>query len=443
MFKAVLNDFGQAETLYADPGVAFAGSTLSTFDALMKERYMDSSIVEKLVYPENPLLAKLQNSGDTEMVGDVMPVPIFTALPQGLSGGFTTAQTNAGLTSGNTTSYKWQIQAGEYYGVTYIGDKLIMASRTNKGAFLANKEIELDGLFEQAGENMSVYLWGNGGQAIGRRATLSGNDVTLVSDIDAQNFEVGMNLKASLADGSTSTDTQRGGTAATVTGVNRSTGVVTATTWGNITSFADNDYLFREGDFFGDQSVTVIKGVQAFLTASDAPPALWGITAAQRATDPQRYAGCRVASGTVAGKTYEERIKILLSQMTGRFKAKAPTAGWMNPEDFQVLETLMSARGVRPLEDDSTKFGFMKIDIATGAGRIPIYCDRHCPKGTFFALRMEDWGISCMGELLHFQNGDGMEILRVYNSTNYEARLISYPLLYNRAPKNSGRVPLT
>ena len=65
-----------------------AGSTLTTFDALMKERYMDSSIVEKLVYPEKPLLAKLQNSGDTEMVGDVMPVPIFTTLPQGLSGGF-------------------------------------------------------------------------------------------------------------------------------------------------------------------------------------------------------------------------------------------------------------------------------------------------------------------------------------------------------------------
>jgi hypothetical protein len=419
-----------------------AGSTLTTFDALMKERYMDSSIVEKLVYPENPLLAKLQNSGDTEMVGDVMPVPIFTALPQGLSGGFTTAQTNAGLASGNTTSYKWQIQAGEYYGVTYIGDKLIMASRTNKGAFLANKEIEIDGLFEQAGENMSVYLWGNGGQAIGRRASLAGNDMSLVSDIDAQNFEVGMNLKASVADGSTSTDTQRGGTAATVTGVNRSTGVITATTYGNITSFADNDYLFREGDFFGDQGVIVIKGVQAFITASDAPPALWGVTAAARATDPQRYAGCRVANASIQGKTYEERIKILLAQMTGRFKAKAPTAGWMNPEDFQVLETLMSARGVRALEDETTKFGFTKIDIATGSGRIPIYCDRHCPKGTFFALRMEDWGISCMGELLHFQNGDGMEILRVYNSTNYEARLISYPLLYNRAPKNSGRVSL-
>lgn len=419
------------------------GSTISTFDALMKERYMDSSIVEKLVYPENPLLAKLQKSGDSEMVGDVMPVPFFTALPQGVGATFTTAQTKATTATGaNTTSLKWQIQAGDYYGVVLIGDKVIEASRNNKGAFLANKEQEIDGLFEQAGENLSIYLWGNGGQALGRRASLAGNDVTLVEAMDAQNFEVGMDLRASPDDGSDSTHALRAGNVATLSGINRATGKLTATDWADITAFADNDYLFRDGDFFGDTGTVVIKGIQAFLTATDIPPALWGVTAAQRLADPQRTAGCRVDPALVAGKTYEERIKILLAQMTGRFKAKAPTAGWMNPEDFQVLETLMTARGVRPLEDKETHFGFMKIDIATGAGMLPIFCDRHCPKGTFFALRMADWGISSMGELLHFQGKDGLEILRRYNSTDYEARLISYPLLYNRAPKNSGRVSL-
>jgi hypothetical protein len=409
----------------------------------MKERYMDSSIVEKLVYPENPLLAKLQKSGDSEMVGDVMPVPFFTALPQGVGGTFTTAQTKATTSTGaNTTSLKWQIQAGDYYGVVLIGDKVIEASRNNKGAFLANKEQEIDGLFEQAGENLSIYLWGNGGQALGRRASLAGDDLLLVEPMDAQNFEVGMDLRASPDDGSVSTHALRAGNPATLSGINRATGKLTATDWADITAFADADYLFRDGDFFGDQGTTVIKGVQAFITATDTPAALWGVTAAQRLADPQRTAGCRVNPALVAGKTYEERIKILLAQMTGRFKAKAPTAGWMNPEDFQVLETLMTARGVRPLEDKDTHFGFMKIDIATGAGMIPIYCDRHCPKGTFFAMRMQDWGISSMGELLHFQGKDGLEILRRYNSTDYEARLISYPLLYNRAPKNSGRVSL-
>jgi hypothetical protein len=418
-------------------------STLTTFDALLKERYMDSSIVEKLMYPENPLLAKLQKLGDTEMVGDTMPVPIFSALPQALGSGFSTVQTKSGTAGGNTTSYKWAITAGSYYGVVAIDDKVIEASRTNKGAFLGNKEVEIDGLFEQASEILSVYTWGNGGSAIGRRLSLSGNDLTLYADIDAQNFEVGMDLRASPNDGSTSTDTLRGGTAATVSGINRSTGVVTATTYGNITSFADGDYLFRDTDFFGSTGSVIIQGVQSFITPTDTPPALWGVTAASRAVDPQRFAGCRVPQSVIAGKSYEERIKILLAWMTGRFKAKAPTAGWMNPEDFQVLETLMSARGVRPLEDDSTKFGFMKIDVMTGSGRLPIYCDRHCPKGTFFALRMEDWGLSSMGELTHFQNRDGLQILRQGTTTAYEARLISYPLLYNRAPKNSGRVSLT
>lgn len=405
---------------------------------------MDSSIVERLVYPDNPLLAKLQKIGDTEMVGDQMPVPFFTALPQGLASGFTTAQTNAALTAGNTTSKKWVITAGDYHGVIYIGDKVIMASRTNKGAFLANKEVEMDGLLEQAGENLSVYLWGNGGQALGRRASLSGDNLTLTSDIDAQNFEVGMNLKASPNDGSTATDALRAGNPATLSAVNRSTGVISAADWADITSFADGDYLFREGDFFGDTGTVVIKGVQAFITATDNAPALWGVTAAERLTDPQRFSGCRVPTAVTAGKTYEERIKILLSWMQGRFKTKTSgLTGYMNGEDFQVLETLMAARGVRQLSDDSTKFGFARIDIETAAGRIPIICDRHCPKGTFFVLRMDDWGISSMGELLHWQNGDGLQILRVYNSTNYEARVISYPLLYNRAPKNSGRVSLT
>lgn len=404
---------------------------------------MDSSIVEKLVYPENPLLAKLTKSGDTEMVGDVMPVPFFTALPQGVGGTFATAQTKAATSTGaNTTSLKWQIQAGDYYGIVLIGDKVIEASRTNKGSFLANKETEIDGLFEQAGESLSIYGWGNGGQSIGRRVSLSGNDLQLENPQDSQNFEVGMDLRASANDGATTTDAQRAGNPATPTGVNRGTGVITATDWADITAFADGDYLFRDGDFFGDQAVTVLKGVQAFITATDTPPALWGVTANQRLADPQRTAGCRVPQNVIAGKTYEERIKILLAYMTGRFKSKSPTSGWMHPEDFQVLETLMSARGVRPLEDSNAKFGFMKIDIATGAGMIPIYCDRHCPKGTFFALRMEDWGLSSMGELLHFQGKDGLEILRRATSTDYEARLISYPLMYCRAPKNNGRVSL-
>lgn len=438
MFDFSLDDLGGIKTAsYRSPNICH-GSTLTTFAALLKDRFMDSSMVEELAYPENPLLTMLEKRGDTGMVGDQMPVPILTSNPQGAGAVFSTAQTNAT----NIVASKFNIVAGDYYGVVQIGDKVLEASRTNQGAYLENKKVEIDGLYETAGENLSIYLWGNGGQALGQIGNIQNtNDIVLQDGTQVAMFEVGMTVVASATDGSDPTNTLRAGSA-TISAINRGTGLITLNTVAGITSLANGDFLFRQGDFFGNTGAVVLAGVQAFVTPNDTPPALWGITAATRATDPQRFAGCRVAQTSIVGKTFEERIKILLAQMTGRFKAKAPTSGWMHPEDFQVLETLMQARGLRALEDDSTQFGFMKIDIMTAAGRIPIYCDRHCPRGNFFAFRMDDWWISSMGELLHPQKGDGLEILRRATSTDYEFRLLSYPLLANRAPKNNGRVSL-
>ena len=415
------------------------GSTLTTFDALLKERYIDSDRVEELTYPENVLLGMLEKRGDTGMVGDVLPVPIITANPQGTGGVFATAQAGAS----NIGASKFNITAGDYYGVVQIGDKVMMASRTNQGAFLEDKVTEIDGLYETAGEALSIYAWGNGGSALAQVAAIGpgANDITLVNPIDAQNFEVGMTTVESASDGSLAAHALRAGST-TVAGVNRATGVITFTDRSQYSALAVGDFFFRAGDFFGNTGNVIMKGVQAFIAATDAPGALWNLTAANRAVDPQRFAGCRVEPTSLNGKTYEERIKILIAQMVGRFKSKAPTAFFMNPEDFQILETLMSARGVRPLEDESTKFGYMKIDILTSGGRIPIYCDRHCPYGTAFGFRMSNHWISSMGELLHVQNGDGLQMLRGSTSTDYEFRLISYPLYANNAPKNHGRVLL-
>ena len=415
------------------------GSTLTTYDALLKERYLDSSkVVEKLIYPDNVLLGMLEKRGDTGMVGDTLPVPIITGLPQGVGGVFATAQSNVS----NIAASKWAITAGDYYGVVHIGHKVLAAARNNAGAFLDNKVAESDGVYEQAAEMLSIYAWRNGGGAIGRRATAATNDITLTKPEEAANFEVGMTVVASDNDGATSTDTLRTGST-TVTAVNPSTGVVTLASAAGITSFADNDYLFRSGDFNGDTGVVILRGVEAFITPNDSPGTLWGVTNTTRGNNLVRLSGCRVQSSLIAGKSHEERIKILLSQMQSRFKAKMPSAGFMNPEDFAVLDTLMSARGIRPLEDPNTKFGYMKIDVYCAGGRLPIYTDRHCPKGHFFALRLEDWWLSSMGELLRPQNEDGFSMLRRATSTDFEFRLISYPLEACRAPRNQGRCPLT
>ena len=416
------------------------GSTLTTFDALLKERYIDSSKVEELVYPQNVLLGRLEKRGDTGMVGSKMPIPIITTNPQGVGGVFSQAQANAS----NIGANEFLTTAGDYFGVIAIGDKVMKASRTNAGAFLENKITEIDGLYETAMDSLSLYAWGNGGQACGRIGAIAGNVVTLQTPSDAANFEVNMSVVASSADGSTSTDALRdSGDSTTVSGINRATGEVTLTSVAAIAGLAVGDYLFREGDFFGDQGVIVLRGVQAYITATDTPGALWGVSAATRATDVQRWAGCRVDPASLAGKSIDQRIKALFSQMTGRFKAKAPTACYLHPEDFDTLETVMAAKGIRPLEDESTQFGYTKIDVMTASGRIPVYTDRHVPLGNCFALREENWWISSMGELLHVQNSDGLQMLRQSTTTDYEFRLLSYPILACNAPKNNGRIPLT
>lgn len=415
------------------------GSTLTTFDALLKEDYIDSNRVEELIYPENVLFGKLEKRGDTGMVGDQMPVPIIYGLPQGTASPFATAQANVS----NIKAEKFVITAGDYHAVVHIGDKVMMASRTNRGAFLENKVTEIDGLYEQTGENFSSYIWGNGGNALGQIAAINSNELTLVNTSDAMNFEVGMKVVASSADGSVSTDSLRdSGHSSEVTNINRATGVVTITV-ADIAALAVGDYLFRAGDFFGDQGVIVYKGIQAFMPGSDALGDLWGITGTTRRKDVQRFGGCRVDPVLLGAKSYEQRIKLLFAQMTGRFKAKKPTAVFMHPEEFDVLDTALGARGQRDLSDDEAKFGYSSISITTTGGKVPVFPDRHCPVGTAFALRMDNWWVFSMGELIRVQNGDGLQMLRRASSTDYEFRLISYPGLACNAPINNGRVSLT
>ncbi len=95
----------------------------------------------------------------------------------------------------------------------------------NVGAFLEAKVAEIDGLYQTAGEMLSLYTWGNGGQALGQIATLSTNDFTLTNPTDIGNFEIGMTLVASARDGSTSTDSLLdSGDSTTLASINRSTG---------------------------------------------------------------------------------------------------------------------------------------------------------------------------------------------------------------------------
>jgi hypothetical protein len=407
-------------------------STATTFDFALKERY-DDSTVENLTLADRPLLAKLTK--DEDFMGESLVTPVIHGNPQGMAG---SSQSVASTNETNVKGKKFTATPGDYNASVSIGDKVLKLSRGNPGAFLQNRLAETDGLYEQVADNLTTYLWGLGGGALAQRASASTNVITLSTPSDVMNFEEGMTVVASSADGDDASDALRSGST-TVASVQRTDGTVTLTSAAAITSFANSDWLFRQGDFFGNTGTVVIKGVQAFITATDVPADLWGMV---RTSDPQRLAGCRVASSALTGKNIEERIRLLGALMMGRYKCKGGQTGFMHPEDWQTLETSLSSRNISATKDEASKFGFMKITVVIGGQSVDIFPDRYCPKGTFFLLRLKNWKLHSPGKLIQPLNEDGLTMLRK-TTNDYEFRLVSYPILMCNAPGYNGRVSLT
>lgn len=410
-------------------------STTSTFASLLKTRYTGDK-VQSLTYTDRPLLALLSKS--TEFSGDGMKIPVIDVNPQGVA-----AQSLA-IAQGAQTSLSakhFTLTVGDYYGSVEIGGKVMALSRNNMGAFLENKVAEIDALYEQIANNLHIHLWGNGGGALGQRASISTNTITLTDKSDVFAFEVGMTLAASANDGSDSGHALRTGSPGYTTVSSRSPedGTVTVASAAAITSFSDSDYLFRYGDFFGNTGAGIIKGVQAYITATSSPAALFGMT---RTSDPIKLAGCRVVSGDLTGLSDEDRIKKLGAYMRGRYQAKVGKHAFMHPEDWQQLEVALNSRGVRSLDDSSTGIGFATLNVTMGGTNVRIYCDHAAPKGTFMVLNLDNWKLWSAGELIRPVQADGLTILRKSTTNDFEYRLESWPQLACNAPLNNGRVAL-
>lgn len=404
-------------------------STTVTFGSLLKRRF-DSTTVENLTQADRPLMALIPK--DEGGSGDGHHIPLIYGNPQGLAANLAGAQS----ASSNIKGKHFLLTYGDYVGSVEIGDKVLMASRNNPGAFLQNKVQEIEGLYSQAADDLATFLYGNGGMALGRRASLSSNTVTLTEPSDVFRFEEGMTVVASDNDGSDSGHALRTGST-TITSVDRTSGKITLANAAAISSFADNDYLFRANLFAGNTTNYTIAGLQAFIASSDSPANLYSMV---RTADPTRLAGCRVPSSALAGKSIMEKLQLLGTYMTGRYKSTKFDTVLMHPEDRQNLETALMSQGYRSVDDDTTQFGFQVIKATIGGRAVKIYSDPFCPKGTAFVIAPKFWKLWSMGKLFRPVEEDGLYLLRKATTNDYEHRMICYPAFVTNAPLYHGRV---
>lgn len=326
-------------------------------------------------YTKNPLLALLPK--DDKFVGRNRAINLMYGGNQGRSRAMSTAITNrtAGL-------YKeFLLTRVKDYGVSEIDMEVILASESEEGAFLKLSTSEVDNTIRSVSRNLGVSLYRNKGGARGQVGSIASTVMTLKNVNDVTNFEVGMALVQSTADG---TSGSLGSGASTITAIDRNAGTLTAANW---TNFTANDYLFQAGDF----GVSV-SGLAAYIPAT-APTSGDSFFGVDRSIDSRLY------GIYVDGSSYTIQEALELADIKCNREEGAPTHVFMNPVDFGSLRTSLGSAVVydKVSSPDMATISFSTIKIMGQAGEIQIIPDRNCPQRSAYMLELPYWEWCSLG----------------------------------------------
>ncbi len=403
-----------------------ASLTPSVLADALREYFTDKEMV-RLAYEEHPLLALV--SKDTKWTGNKHIIPIQAHIAMGRSAVFATAQAN--VASGEYE--RFELTTSKDYGLIHIDTESILASEGQPvRAYVEARKAESEGILTALGSNLAMQLYRNGGGARGRRGSLSGNIITLKEKADVVNFERNMKLFASANDGSDAAHALRAGTAATVTAVDRDDGKVTVDNAGNITAFADDDYLFCEGDF-----KVLVKGLDAWLPS--AAPSSTAFFGADRSTDPTRLGGIRYSDANPLVEKHKRAVA-----RAWREGAKV-THEFINPEDWADVEIALADRVQYDRVKSSTgEFMFDSIRMATPTGMLHLIGDPDCPKSVAYMLKLATFVFVSRGSAPRVLDPDGKgEFLRRGSADGVEGRFGWFGQLGCRAPGSNVRLALT
>ena len=394
---------------------------LTSFDFALKEYYTDDKVMD-LVYKDNPLLALCPKRED--FYGDLLPIPTIYGNPQGRSATFADAQANKTSTKG----VKYNLTRVSDYGLADIDNETLLASQSNKGAWLEARTTEIDGIINSLSRSLGVAMYRDSGGSIGVTGSISTVTVTLSNLDEVTNFEVGMEIAAGPnKDGSS----LRTGTA-TITGVDRDAGTLTTdSNWtSQITSFTAGDYLFVDGD-----ATAKLSGLDDWIPAS--APTSTAFFGVDRSVDATRLGGVRV---TGTGLPIEEALINLASRIAR--EGGSPDYCFLNFDKYSDLEKALGSK-VQYIDVKGTaNIMFQGIQINGPKGVIKVMPDRNALPDVAFMVQMNTLCLYSLGKAPRVLNTDGLSMLRLGASDGLEVRWGYYAQFGVRAPGWNGRVSL-
>lgn len=386
---------------------------MTSFASSLKAHYTNDT-VENMVYTDNPLLAMMTKY--EKFGGKNLPIPIIHGNPQGRSASFTKAQAN----KTNTQMKDFVLTRAKDYSLASIDNETIEASKGDANAFLEAATTEIDGAINSAARSLAIALYGSGSGKIGQILSISTNTITLAQVEDITNFEVGMTLAVSAADGGGAVKV---GTIL-VAGLDRDLGTVRGSV--NITAAiataAALDFIFVDGDY--DQK---LKGLAAWLPSS--APSSAPFFSVDRSVDATRLGGVRV-DGTNAPI---EEVLVKSASRLAREGGK-PDYCFMSYSKYAELENALGSKVQYVDMKVTAEISFRGVSINGPKGPIKVIPDQNCPQNRAYMLQTDTWKLYSLGKAPKILDTDGLKMLRDSNADSVEIRVGYYAQVGCRAP---------
>jgi hypothetical protein len=433
VFKAQLNDLGQASCAYADPCVAFAAETIA------------GSNVFKVLFPDDVSSPNYEASKafgmmkkDTKFASDGTKYVVVSIAPG--AGGSANIQTAIANQSA-TQQVRFSLGRKKLYEVGSIdGEALAVAKNgggdNSKGAIVDIVKHAMSKARYAFSRTLSRAVWGSGGGARGRiSGVTTGTSITLSNRADVSGFFKGMVLQSAPNDGLTTVTSPNAGTA-TITSVTRKTSSGTATltasaAWDTlIAGCAANDYLFRQGDYNAYPNGIPGWSPIADPTVSDSFLSVNRFTAG----DLNYLSGYRVAG---AGQPKSQTLVDMATE--AKQNGLDARSVLMNPLDMKDAFKEQATYKSIPVSTDNPKVGYKGIELLGSVGAMTVLDDLDVPQGYAWLINPEkDWTCRSAGETPMLFDFDGIKsFLRNPNGDDYQFRMGCYLNFENAEPNNA------
>lgn len=392
---------------------------LTAMNAALKELY-DGQVIENLVYADNPFLAMIKKN--TDFGGKYKPIPIITGVSQGRSSTFANAQGNQSAVQVES----FLLTRVSDYSIATIDNQTMLASATDKMSFLNGSKLLIDGAIRSCTNSVASALFRSGTGSIGQvSGAVTAGVITLSNANDIVQFEINMVLQANATDGGPPR-----AALGYIVAVNRSAGTLTVSATGlggaagSPAGWGSGDYLLVQGDLN-----LKCSGLSAWLpfTAPAAGDNFYGV---DRSVDTWRLGGGRYDG---SAQSIEEAL-IDGSSLVAREGGKPKTC-ITNFASWSALEKSLGAKCVYIDHKGPAEIGFRGIRVHGANTTIDVFPDRNCQPNFGYLLQMDTWALEGLGDVPQIlRYGDGLEMLRVYNSDSGECRVGAYYNVRTNAP---------